>query len=91
VALAKPRLRVSVRPRSIRRGRLVRLRLRVTTTGGKAVRGARVRIAGRRSARTNSRGTTTLRVRIRRGGRVRVQAFLKGTRSARGTLLVRRR
>ena len=59
----EPRLRVRVRPRRVRAGRPVTLRVRVTARRGGArvpVRDARVSVAGKR-ARTNRRGRARLR------------------------------
>jgi hypothetical protein len=80
------RLRVSVSPRTLRRGRAYRLRVRVTS-GGKPVRGARVTV-GRRKARTGRTGRATLRVRFRRAGRHRL-TVRAGSRTARVTLRAR--
>lgn len=74
------RLRVSVTPRKVRRGRSVRLRVRVTS-GGKAVPRARVTV-GRVRARTGRAGRATLRVRFRRAGRYRL-TVRSGSRTAR--------
>jgi DNA-binding beta-propeller fold protein YncE len=81
----RPRLRVTVRPKRVRAGRPVRLRVRVTAKrGGRrvAVRGARVRVAGV-SARTGRRGRATLRKRrgLERVRRYRVRASRKGYRT----------
>jgi polyvinyl alcohol dehydrogenase (cytochrome) len=66
------RLRLSVRPRRVRAGRLVRLRFRALN-GGRAVAGARVHVAGRR-LRTGRDGRATLRVRFGRTGLRSVRA-----------------
>jgi DNA-binding beta-propeller fold protein YncE len=81
----RPKLRVTVRPKRVRAGRPVRLRVRVTAKrGGRrvAVRGARVRLAGV-SARTGRRGRATLRKRrgLERVRRYRVRASRKGYRT----------
>ena len=81
----RPRLRVSVRPKRVRAGRPVRLRVRVTAKrAGRrvAVRGARVRVAGV-SARTGRRGRATLRKRrgLERVRRYRVRASRRGYRT----------
>jgi endoglycosylceramidase len=60
------KLRVSVTPRRVRRGRPATFTFRVKQ-GRFAVHGARVRFAGH-SARTNSRGQARIRVRLRRPG-----------------------
>jgi len=79
------KLRVSVRPRRVRAGRPVRLRVRVTVKrGGRrvAVRRARVRVAGV-TARTGRRGRAVLRKRrgFERVRRYRVRASRKGYRT----------
>jgi DNA-binding beta-propeller fold protein YncE len=81
----RPRLRVTVRPRRVRAGRPVRLRVRVTALrAGRrvAVRGARVRVAGV-SARTGRRGRAILRKRrgLERVRRYRVRASRRGYRT----------
>jgi hypothetical protein len=81
----RPRLRVTVRPKHVRVGRPVRLRVRVTARrNGRrvAVRGVRVRVAGAR-ARTNRRGRAVLRKRrgLERARLYRVRASRKGYRS----------
>ena len=79
------KLRVTVRPRRVRAGRPVRLRVRVTVKrGGRrvAVRGARVRVGGVK-ARTGRRGRAVLRKRrgFERVRRYRVRASRKGYRT----------
>ena len=79
------KLRVSVRPRHVRAGRPVRLRVRVTVKrGGRqvAVRRARVRVAGV-TARTGRRGRAVLRKRrgFDRVRRYRVRASRSGYRT----------
>jgi len=81
----RPRLRLTVRPKRVRAGRPVRLRVRVTARrGGRrvAVRGARVRVAGV-TARTGRRGRAVLRKRrgLERVRRYRVRASRKGYRT----------
>ena len=79
------RLRVAVSPRRARRGVPVRLRVRVRARRSgrlRAVRGASVRVAGRR-ARTDRRGRATLRVRFMRPGPRQVTARRRGFRSGR--------
>jgi hypothetical protein len=81
---ARPRLRLSVRPRRVRAGRRVRFRFRVTMRGAKGRRRAVhawVRLAGRRR-KTNRRGRTRIAVRFHRVGRYRVRATRRGARSA---------
>ncbi len=80
------RLKVRVTPRTLRRGRSTRLRVRVTS-GGAAVRGARVAV-GRVRAKTGRAGRVTVRVRFRRAGRYRL-TVRSGSRTARVTLRVR--
>jgi hypothetical protein len=84
----RPKLRVTVRPRRVRAGRPVRLRVRVTArrSGRRvAVRGARVRVAGV-TARTGRRGRATLRKRhgLERVRRYRVRASRRGYRTGFG-------
>ena len=81
----RPKLRVTVRPKRVRVGRPVRLRVRVTVKrAGRrvAVRGARVRVAGVRG-RTGRRGRATLRKRhgLERVRRYRVRASRRGYRT----------
>ena len=86
----RPRLRVSVRPRRVSAGRSVRMRVRVRARRGgrlRAVRGALVRTGGRR-ARTDRRGRATLRVRYRRRGARRVSARAAGFLPGRATVRV---
>jgi hypothetical protein len=80
------KLRVTVSPRTLRRGRRVRVRVR-GTSGGRPVRGARV-VVGRTRARTGRAGRATLRVRFRRAGRHRL-VVRSGSRTSRVTLRVR--
>ena len=83
-------LRVRVSPRRVRRGRRVRIRVRVTAAG-KPVRGALVRL-GRARARTGARGRATLRIRLTgRPGRRTIRATARGFRPGRTTLRVRER
>jgi endoglycosylceramidase len=86
---AKPRLGVSVSPRKVRAGRRVKLTIRVRARG-KAVRGAVVRVSGRR-ATTGKRGTAKLKVRFKRPGSKRVTATARGYRPGRATLRAVRR
>ncbi len=59
----RPRLRVSVRPRSLRRGVRTRMRVHVKDAARRPVAHALVRL-GRFRARTNRRGHAVLRVRV---------------------------
>jgi hypothetical protein len=77
-AARRPRLNLTVRPRRVRVGRRVRLRF-VVRSGGKPVRRARVRIAGR-SVRTNRRGRARLTIRFRRARRYTARATRAGYR-----------
>jgi endoglycosylceramidase len=79
-----PALLVSVRPRRVKLGKRVRL----TITVRPALKGATVRVAGRR-ARTNARGRARLRVRFQRRGTIPV-TVRSGRRSGRTMLRVRR-
>lgn len=87
------RVKATVRPRRVRVGRRVRLRLRVFRTQPKrGVKGARARVNGRRSKRTNARGRTSLRVRFRTPGRRTVKFKKRGKTIARARVrAVRRR
>ena len=70
-------LRLTVKPRRVKAGQLVRFRFRVTTSIDRrrvGVSGARIRFAGR-NAKTNGSGRATIRVRIRRPGHRRAIAF----------------
>ena len=80
-----PALRVRVRPRRVRTG-VRRVRVRVTARG-RAVRGARVRLAGAR-ARTGRRGRAVVRKRFMRPGRRRAVATKRGFRAGRATVRV---
>ena len=76
----RPRLLLSVSPRRAASGEAVRLRVRVRGRRGgrlRAVRGVVIRTGGRR-ARTDRRGRATLRVRYIRRGRRRVTAHARG-------------
>jgi hypothetical protein len=87
------RLHVSVRPRRVRTGRPVRLRVAVRArVHGKlsAVRGAAVQVGGRRK-RTDRRGRVTMRVRFRRPGRRQVRARAAGFVAGRATVVARGR
>jgi hypothetical protein len=83
----RARLRVRVFPSRLRRGRPVRLLVRVTA-GGRPVRGALIRVGSRR-VRTDRRGIGRLRVRLTgRAGRRTVRASLRGFRAGRASLRV---
>jgi S-formylglutathione hydrolase FrmB len=86
-------LRVVARPRALRAGRSTIVRASVTTLTPEgrrvAVRGATVRVAGRR-ARTNGRGRAAVRLVPRRAGRTYVRAARDGLRSGRALLRVER-
>jgi polyvinyl alcohol dehydrogenase (cytochrome) len=72
------RIRLTVTPRRPRAGRLTRFRFRARVAG-KAVRGALIRFAGRRT-RTKRNGRATIRVRLRRGPH-RARATKRGLRA----------
>ncbi len=77
---AAQRLRVTVRPRSVRRGRRTLLRIRVRS-GGAGVSGALVRVGGRR-VRTGRSGRARLRYRfVGRPGRRLVRVTSHGRRA----------
>ena len=82
-----PALRLAVRPRRVRTGRLVHLRLRARSSSRSCISGARVRVAGR-AVRTNRRGRATLTLRFVRAGARRVRATHRGCRAARTSLRV---
>jgi hypothetical protein len=85
------RLRLAIRPRSARAGRLTRFRFRVTAlVRGKrrAVRRATIKFAGRR-LRTNRRGRATMVRRLVKPGRYGVVASRKRLGRARATVKVR--
>ena len=86
------RLRVAVRPRRVRAGRALRMRVKVRAAIGgrlRAVQGATVRAGGRR-ARTDRFGRARFRVRFLRPGRRLVTARAPGYVPARTTVRVRR-
>jgi endoglycosylceramidase len=85
---AKARLAVSVSPQRIRAARRVKVTVRVRARG-RAVRGAVVRLGGRR-ATTGKRGRVRLRVRFKHPGRRRVTATARGYKRGRATVRVRR-
>jgi hypothetical protein len=81
---ARPRLRLSVRPRRVHAGRWVRFRIKVTmreANGRRRSVHAWVRLAGQRR-KTNRRGRTRITARFRKAGRRRVVATRRGARSA---------
>jgi hypothetical protein len=85
---ARPRLRLSVRPRRATVSRRTVFRFRVRR-GSRPVRGARVRFAGRR-ARTGAKGRARIVARLHRAGRYRARAVKRGMRPARVSVLARR-
>jgi len=89
-----PRLRLTVAPRRLTAGRRSAVRVRVTAPTGpggarRSVRGATVRLAGRR-ARTDRRGRARLTVRAARPGTLRAIATRKGMRRTEVRVTVRR-
>jgi hypothetical protein len=88
---AATKLRVSVSPRRVRVGRRVRVRVLVRAGAkGSVVRGAVVRLGGRRAV-TGRNGRAVLRVRFTKPGRRAVVAKARGYRSGKATLRVVRR
>lgn len=88
-----PRIRLSVRPRSVVAGRLTRFRFHATVrrSGHRfALRGVRVRLAGH-STRTDRRGRATLRLRLRKRGLRRARATRRGLGTGLARVRVRRR
>jgi hypothetical protein len=83
-------MRLSVRPRRVRRGRRVRLRYRVTSKSPSCRGGVVVRIGNRR-VRTSSRGRAALRIRLGRTGVRRVRARKAGCHSTKTRLRVKQR
>jgi S-formylglutathione hydrolase FrmB len=86
-----PRLRLTVRPRSLRARRPTRLRFRVTATRcgrSEPTPAAIVRLAGR-SRRTDRRGRASLRLRRPHAGRLRVEASKPGYDGGAATVRVR--
>jgi endoglycosylceramidase len=80
------KLRVTVSPRRVRRGRTTTFRFRVT--GGRfAIRDARIRFAGH-TARTNERGRARIRVRMRRVGARKAIAWKRTFRHGTATVRV---
>ena len=85
-ANSKPRLRVRVRPRHIRKGKRTRATVTVTR-GKKRVRGARVRFAGK-SHKTGRHGRARFTVRFHKGGLRKAVASKRGYRSGRSRVRV---
>jgi hypothetical protein len=86
----RPRIRLRVRPRRVRAGTRRRFRFRATVRrNGKlrALRGARVRFAGRRK-RTKRRGRASFVVRLEKPGRRRAVAKKRGFRPGRASVRV---
>jgi hypothetical protein len=83
----RPKLKVTVRPGSVRAGRrsTVQVRARV---GRVPVSRARVRI-GRREALTNKRGRVRMQVAPSRAGRFQVRVYARGTGARRVVVVVR--
>jgi hypothetical protein len=79
-------LRLSVSPRRVTAGRRACFRLRVVS-GGRAVRGARLRFAGR-SRRTDRRGRARVCARLTRAGRHVARATRSGYRADRAVVRV---
>jgi hypothetical protein len=82
-----PALRVSVRPRRVRAGRRTTFGFAVTDAAGAPLRGAAVRLAGRRGL-TARNGRTALAATLRRPGRVPVLASELGFAPARTSIVV---
>jgi endoglycosylceramidase len=82
------RLRLVVKPRTARAGRLVRFSFRVRA-GRLAIRGARIRFAGR-TLRTDARGRAAARIRLRRAGDRRAVAWKRTFRRGAALVHVRR-
>jgi hypothetical protein len=86
------RIRLLVRPKRARVGKLTRLRVRALVRRGDrymVVRGAVVRVGGRR-LRTDRRGQARIVLRFRRAGRHRVTVRKRGLRMGRATVRVGR-
>jgi len=86
-----PRLRLRVRPRAVRAGRLVRFRFRAFARNSARrvyVLGARIRFAGERT-RTKRAGRAAIRARLQRPGRHRARVRKRGMRSGRALVRVR--
>ena len=89
-ARARRGLRVAVAPRTVRAGRRTRFAMRVTTSDRRPVAGASVRFFGRR-VRTDAKGRATIAATLHGPGAHPVRAKLRGFRSGRATVRVRRR
>jgi hypothetical protein len=88
VGSARPkRVRLSVRPRRVRAGRVVRLRVAVRSSAAACRRGVLLRVTGRR-VRTDSRGRATLRARFRKAGLRRIVASKRGCQTRRASVRV---
>src|SRR3954451_2890934 len=83
------KIRLAVRPRRLRTGRLTRFRF-AATVRGRALKGATVRF-GRRRGTTNRRGRAVLRMRVHHSGRHRVRVGKRGYRTGRATIRAKRR
>jgi hypothetical protein len=87
---ARTRLRVSLRPRTVRAGRRESVRITVRAGRSGPLRGAVVRLGGKRGV-TDRRGRARLTVRFRRPGRRVAVARARGYRAGRASLRVSRR
>ena len=90
VSSRPPRIRLRVRPSVVRVGHRVWLKFRATArarSGRRPVRGAVIRIRGRR-LRTGRRGRATAVFRFTRTGPVRARARKRGLRAGRATIRV---
>ena len=87
--LARLKIRLTVKPRRVRTGRLTRFRFRATVRGH-ALRSATVRF-GRRRVHTDRRGRAVLRVRVHHSGRHVARVSKRGYRSGRVTIRAKRR
>jgi hypothetical protein len=74
-----PTIRLSVRPRRVRAGKVVRLRFRVRSWGPSCRRRVTVRVAGRR-VRTRRGGRASLKLKLGRTGRRKITARKRGCR-----------
>jgi hypothetical protein len=84
---AAPRMRLTVSPRRIVAGVSRRLRIRVRSAAASCTRGAIVVFAGQR-LRTDARGRSSVRLRIRRRGRYDARATKRGCRGGLASLHV---
>jgi hypothetical protein len=85
------RIRLSVSPRRVTAGRMMRFRIRTTVLRGgrkESVGGARVHFAGR-LFRTDDKGRATLAARLRKTGRRHARASAPGLRKGHATIRVR--